>query len=85
MLRPYFCAKMSWKYCPPNETINEYWIDHGMNICFLETVTSSSIAGFILIFGTIQLLLYRRHGSRLLDGENGILLTDHMTFIYIES
>ena len=60
---------MTWRYCPPNETINDYWIDHGMNICFLETVTSSTIVGFILIFGSIQLLLYWRHGTRLLDGK----------------
>ena len=85
-----FNWNMSWRYCPPNETINKYWIDHGMNICFLETVTSSTILGFILVFGSIQLLLYWRHGSRLLDGKclifrNQLLpLKDNLAILHIE-
>lgn len=49
------------KYCPPNETIFDIWINHGIPHCFLDTVASSTIAAFILIFGTFQLLMYRRY------------------------
>ena len=59
---------MGMDFCPPNATLDHVWIHHGVNICFLETVSSSVIAGFIMIFGVVQLAFYRRHGTRLTDG-----------------
>lgn len=50
-------------YCPPNITIWEVWVNHGTSQCFMDTVTSSVIAGFIFIAGTIQLCMYRKYGT----------------------
>lgn len=49
--------------CPPNITLHDIWINHGVSQCFLDTVSSSILAGFILLFGTLQLIIYRRHGT----------------------
>lgn len=50
-------------YCPPNVTLSEIWINHGTSQCFMDTVTSSVIAGFLLTAGTIQLCMYRKYGT----------------------
>lgn len=50
--------------CPPNITIHNIWINHGVSQCFLETLSSAIMAGFILFFGTIQLIIYKRHATR---------------------
>ena len=56
-------------YCPPNVTLSDVWVNHGFSICFFDTVTASVVGGFILIFGLVQLRLYKRYATRL---ENGI-------------
>lgn len=38
------------------------WFNHGISQCFLDTVSSATIGGFLLLFGTIQLIMYRRYG-----------------------
>lgn len=50
-------------YCPPNVTIYDIWVNHGISHCWLDTVTTSVLAGFIVIFGTIQLIMYRRYAT----------------------
>lgn len=50
-------------YCPPNITIWEVWVNHGTSQCFMDTVTTSVIAGFILVAGTIQLCMYKKYGT----------------------
>lgn len=50
-------------YCPPNITIWEVWVDHGTSQCFMDTITSSVIAAFILVAGIIQLCMYRKYGT----------------------
>lgn len=50
-------------YCPPNVTVWEVWVNNGTSQCFMDTVTSSVIAGFILVAGTIQLCMYRKYGT----------------------
>ena len=54
-------------YCPPNVTLSQIWINHGISHCFMDTVGPSIYAGFLLLFGTIQLLMYRKYGSRITD------------------
>lgn len=53
----------NFSYCPPNATIWDVWLDHGINQCFMDTLSSTIIAGFILIAGTIQLCIYRKYGT----------------------
>lgn len=54
-------------YCPPNVTLSQIWVNHGISHCFMETVGSSIIAGFILLFGTIQLIMYKKYATRITD------------------
>lgn len=54
-------------YCPPNVTLSQIWVNHGISHCFMETVGSSVAAGFILLFGTIQLIMYKKYATRITD------------------
>ncbi|KAF5285462.1 hypothetical protein FQA39_LY16636 [Lamprigera yunnana] len=47
------------QYCPRNETLSQVWINHGTSKCFMDTISSSIIAGFILFFGFLQFLKYK--------------------------
>ncbi|KAF4533336.1 hypothetical protein B566_EDAN002733 [Ephemera danica] len=51
------------KYCPPNITLNEIWVDHGVSQCFMDTVSTAVTAGFLLIFGTTQLWIYKKYAT----------------------
>lgn len=48
------------EYCPPNVTLGEIWVDHGISQCFMETVSAIIIGGFLLVFGTMQIIMYKR-------------------------
>lgn len=61
-------AKM--EFCPPNVTLSQIWLNHGISHCFMDTVSTSIIAGFILICGTLQLLMYRRYSMPIEDVQN---------------
>lgn len=52
-------------FCPPNITISDIWVNHGVSHCFMDTVSSSVVAGFILIFGIVQLIIYRKYATRI--------------------
>ncbi|XP_043258660.1 ATP-binding cassette sub-family B member 6 [Colletes gigas] len=52
-------------YCPPNITFNEIWVDHGVSKCFMDTISTTVISLFLLIFGTIQLWTYRKYGTEI--------------------
>lgn len=52
-------------FCPPNISISDVWLNHGVSHCFLETASSSAIAGFILFFGIIQLVVYKKYSTRI--------------------
>uniref|UniRef100_A0A1L8DUM0 ATP-binding cassette sub-family B member 6 n=1 Tax=Nyssomyia neivai TaxID=330878 RepID=A0A1L8DUM0_9DIPT len=54
-------------YCPPNETISIPWINHGLTQCFFTTVSISIVAGFLWIFGSIQLYMYKRYATPITD------------------
>lgn len=59
-----FLGKMvNLTYCPPGINIWDVWVDHGTSQCFMDTLSSSVLAGFILIAGTIQLCMYRKYGT----------------------
>ncbi|ENN74715.1 hypothetical protein YQE_08706, partial [Dendroctonus ponderosae] len=56
-------TQYNFSYCSPNASIWDVRVDNGVNPCFMDTLTSSIIAGFILIAGTIQLYIYRKYGT----------------------
>lgn len=55
------------EYCPPNVTISEIWVDHGISQCFMETVSAAIIGGFLLVFGIIQVVMYKRYATEVVD------------------
>lgn len=55
------------EYCPPNVTLNEVWVDHGISQCFMETVSSTIIGLFILVFGSTQIVMYKRYATEVMD------------------
>ncbi|KAH8307650.1 hypothetical protein KR044_007307, partial [Drosophila immigrans] len=50
-------------YCPPNVTLSQIWTKHGISHCFMETVGPAICGGFLLVFGSIQLLMYRKYAT----------------------
>ncbi|XP_060645803.1 ATP-binding cassette sub-family B member 6 [Drosophila nasuta] len=50
-------------YCPPNVTLSEIWTKHGISHCFMDTVGPAIFGGFLLLFGSIQLLMYRKYAT----------------------
>ncbi|XP_012278469.1 ATP-binding cassette sub-family B member 6, mitochondrial [Orussus abietinus] len=56
-------ATYSMTYCPPNVTFGEIWVNHGMSECFMDTVSTLIVSFYLLIFGTIQLWMYRKYGT----------------------
>ncbi len=56
-------------YCPPNVTLSEIWTNNGISHCFVDTVSTSVIAGLLLIFGSLQLFIYRRYATRIEDDQ----------------
>jgi hypothetical protein len=53
------------QYCPPNVTLSDVWINHGISQCFMETLTVSITAGLLLLFGSAQFRMYRKYGTQL--------------------
>lgn len=51
------------RYCPPNITLSDIWIDHGVSKCFMDTISTSIISLYLIIFGSIQLWIYRKYGT----------------------
>lgn len=48
-------------YCPPGISFLDVWIDHGFSKCFIETVSNGSVCAFLLIFGSLQLYIYKKY------------------------
>ncbi|XP_059611887.1 ATP-binding cassette sub-family B member 6 [Phlebotomus argentipes] len=51
------------EFCPPNDTISIPWINHGLTQCFFNTVSVSIVAGFLWIFGSVQLFMYHKYAT----------------------
>ncbi|KAL4715897.1 hypothetical protein ACJJTC_013197 [Scirpophaga incertulas] len=54
-------------YCPPNVTLGEIWVDHGISQCFMETVSAALIGGFLMVFGCTQVVMYKRYAIEVTD------------------
>ncbi|XP_011705031.1 PREDICTED: ATP-binding cassette sub-family B member 6, mitochondrial [Wasmannia auropunctata] len=51
------------RYCPPNITFSDIWIDHGVSKCFMDTICISIISLYLIIFGSVQLWIYRKYAT----------------------
>ncbi|KFB46836.1 hypothetical protein ZHAS_00014839 [Anopheles sinensis] len=52
-------------YCPNDTSMDVIWFNHGVSQCFMDTVAMASIGGFMLLFGTLQLVMYRRYATEI--------------------
>ncbi|XP_072949280.1 ATP-binding cassette sub-family B member 6 [Epargyreus clarus] len=68
------------EYCPPNVTLWEVWVDHGISQCFMETVSAIFIGGFLLVFGIIQIVMYIRYATEVVDVRKSPLFTVQLFF-----
>lgn len=50
------------RFCPPNVTFSDIW-QNGVSECFMETVSASVLSSFLLLFGTIQMVIYWRYAT----------------------
>lgn len=50
-------------YCPPNITFFEIWVNHGVSKCFMDTVSTAILSFYLIVFGSIQLWMYRKYGT----------------------
>ena len=50
-------------FCGNGTYLWEAWRDHGLTHCFMDTVSSSVLFGFIFIFGGAQILVYRKYST----------------------
>ncbi|CAG9102471.1 unnamed protein product [Plutella xylostella] len=71
---------MDIKYCPPNVTLGEVWVDHGISQCFMETASAAIIGGFLLIFGIIQIVMYNRYATEVMDVRSSRLFAVQLCF-----
>lgn len=55
--------RITMRYCPPNITFNDIWVDHGVSKCFMDTIGTAIISLYLIIFGSIQLWIYRKYGT----------------------
>lgn len=52
-------------FCPPNVTFIDFWENHGMSRCFMDTLGSSISFSYIALFGSLQLRMYHRHATEI--------------------
>lgn len=51
------------QYCKNGSSIHLYWIDNGLNPCFIDTLTSSIFFLIIGVFGIVQSCMYDRYST----------------------
>ncbi|XP_063624102.1 ATP-binding cassette sub-family B member 6 isoform X1 [Cydia splendana] len=68
------------EYCPPNVTLGEIWVDHGISQCFMETASAVFIGGFLLVFGLIQVIMYKRYATEVMDVRSSRLFCVQILF-----
>ncbi|KAK3604753.1 hypothetical protein CHS0354_017861 [Potamilus streckersoni] len=75
------------KYCSRNTSFTDIWYDEGLNICFLDTLTSGLLFVFMIVFGCIQCARYRRNSIPVVEmnirGGCGYNIQKLLTFILI--
>ncbi|XP_023932303.1 ATP-binding cassette sub-family B member 6, mitochondrial [Lingula anatina] len=50
-------------FCPANSSLSNPWVDHGLNHCFVDTVTSSVLFGIITLLGGVEVVAYHKYGA----------------------
>lgn len=57
----------NFQYCPLNVTVDDFWWNYGVSNCLLDTIRSLALAGFIVTFGSIEILVYRKYATPIED------------------
>ncbi|XP_022195861.2 ATP-binding cassette sub-family B member 6, mitochondrial [Nilaparvata lugens] len=50
-------------YCPEGISLIQIWLNHGISECFAATLSSYLLGVYILLFGTMQVWMYKRYGT----------------------
>uniref|UniRef100_A0A914VW61 ATP-binding cassette sub-family B member 6 n=1 Tax=Plectus sambesii TaxID=2011161 RepID=A0A914VW61_9BILA len=53
------------QYCEADVKVWDVWVDRGISHCFLDTASSSVLAVWLIGIGSIELVQFGRHGTRL--------------------
>ncbi|KAJ6633177.1 ATP-binding cassette sub-family B member 6 [Pseudolycoriella hygida] len=90
----YFTMLENCRYCPLNTTGSDIWIEYGITQCWLSTTISVLLTGFVLAFGSIEMLVYRKSAvpvkepTKLPDGQfykfQMLLLTLYSVMPFVE-
>lgn len=52
------------QFCTSNTPWTDVWLDHGINRCFFESLSSGFLCSFIFCCGIIQHFMYSRYSTR---------------------
>ncbi|XP_059052829.1 ATP-binding cassette sub-family B member 6 [Achroia grisella] len=52
-------------YCPPNVTLGEIWVDHGISQCFMYSICVAFLRVYIICL--FQLILFYRYATEVMD------------------
>lgn len=52
-------------FCPKDINFFDIWVNHAMNRCFFDTISSSVVAAYICLFGAAQLIIYHKHATQI--------------------
>lgn len=63
MWRDLFWYQQIDMFCENRSSFGTYWVNHGINHCFIDTLSSGVIGGFVFIFGFSQVLMYRKYSN----------------------
>lgn len=55
-------------------------MDHGISQCFMETISAICIGGFLLTFGLIQIVMYKRYATEVVDVRSSRLFAVQLFF-----
>ncbi|KAJ9597259.1 hypothetical protein L9F63_011895, partial [Diploptera punctata] len=75
-------VKNRMKYCPPNITLDEIWVNHGTSQCFMETVSVSVTAGLLFLFGSAQLWMYKKYGTQVVQSSLPVSKLYHVQIFF---
>ena len=62
-------ATETMKFCGGNETLSKPWVNHGLNICFAHTLTSSLKLTFAVVLGIAKFVDHKRKAILLSPGK----------------
>ena len=51
-------------YCGNNSSLSEAWVQRGLSPCLLDTVVTGLLFGIAFIFGTAEIIVYKKYSTQ---------------------